>query len=365
MTDIFTIELLPARYGDAIWIEYGDAAAPHRILIDGGAAKSSADVIRELMRARIGDAAALDFELIVLTHIDADHITGLLRLFEDAKVALHPRDVWFNAWQHLPSDLMGAKQAERLSTAIRRRKLPWNADFGGGPVRLPGTLKDPNPDSLPDIELPGGMHLTLLSPTYAGLARLRPVWQAEVDAAGLTPGGEPAQQGAADLLGGPRVPLRPDEDAKEPFKADPTAPNGSSIAFLAEYDGRSALLTGDAHAPVLETSIATLIRNRGHDRLPVDAVKLAHHGSKYNLSPALLALLDCRRFLVSTDGTSSSRHPDPVGLARIVTTVPGAQLEFNYASEYTTPWSKPALKRRYGYETVYPGAGEEWLTVRL
>jgi beta-lactamase superfamily II metal-dependent hydrolase len=81
-------------------------------------------------------------------------------------------------------------------------------------------------------------------------------------------------------------------DPKERFKPDTTEANGSSIAFLAEYDGRSALFTGDAHAPVLETSIRTLLRNRGRDKLTVGAFKLPHHGSKYNVSPALLGLLD-------------------------------------------------------------------------
>ena len=80
--DIFTLELLPARFGDAIWVEYGDPQSPHRMLIDGGARPTTCATIVELMNARIG-AADPDFELIVLTHIDGDHITGLLNLFED------------------------------------------------------------------------------------------------------------------------------------------------------------------------------------------------------------------------------------------------------------------------------------------
>jgi len=30
------IEMLPARNGDALWIEYGDAESPRRIIVDGG-----------------------------------------------------------------------------------------------------------------------------------------------------------------------------------------------------------------------------------------------------------------------------------------------------------------------------------------
>ena len=227
--DIFTLELLPARFGDAIWVEYGDPQSPHRMLIDGGARSATCATIVELMNARIG-AADPDFELIVLTHIDADHITGLLNLFEDRTVALRPRDVWFNGWEHLPSDLMGSKQAERLSMAIHKRHLSWNNDFGGKAVRLVGTLAQPNPDVLPEITLPGGMVLTLLSPTYEGLAKLRPVWKDELDKAHLVPGSAAQLVGEADRLGGARGPLQPDEDAKERFKSDTSEANGSSIA---------------------------------------------------------------------------------------------------------------------------------------
>jgi hypothetical protein len=364
MTDIFTVELLPARFGDAIWVEYGNPHSPHRILIDGGARSTTCATIVELMNGRIATADP-DFELIVLTHIDGDHITGLLRLLEDRAIALRPHDVWFNGWDHLPSDLMGSKQAERLSRAIHKRRLPWNKEFGGKAVRLTGTLAQPNPDVLPEITLPGGMVLTLLSPTYEGLAKLRPVWKKELDKAHLTPGSAAEPVGEADRLGGVRRPLEPDKDAKERFQSDTSEANGSSIAFLAEYEGRSALLTGDAHAPVLEASIRTILRNRGQDKLRVGAFKLPHHGSKYNLSPSLLGLVDTRRFLISTDGTSKSRHPDPVALARIVTTVPGAHLEFNYATDYSKPWDNARIKRKYGHTVVFPGHSETWLTVRL
>lgn len=56
-------------------------------------------------------------------------------------------------------------------------------------------------------------------------------------------------------------------------------------------------------------------------------VKLPHHGSKLNLS---LNLLDCDRYLFSTDGTWAARHPNPVAVARLVTSRTGVQLEFKF-----------------------------------
>lgn len=365
MNSIFTIELLPARHGDAIWIEYGDSQAPHRILIDGGAQNSTSDIIAGLISDRIEPTSKHDFELVVLTHIDADHITGLLRLFDDDSVSLRPRDVWFNGWDQLPDDLLGAKQAERLSAAIERRDLPWNSDFDGKAVRLPGTLQKPDLDHLPVIELPGGMLITLLSPTYASLAALKPEWKAEVEKAGLVPGRPPKPPDRDDLLGADPMRLKPADLATERFEADDSVANAASIAFLAEFDGRSALLTGDASDDVLRAGIGALLRSRDQDILEVGAFKLPHHGSKYNLSLDLLRLVKTRRYLFSTDGSSRSRHPNPVAVARIVTSCPGASLEFNYSSAANQPWNDDSLMSAFGYDVVFPGPGERWLTVRL
>ena len=361
---VFRVELLPARHGDAIWVEYGDPAKPHRMLIDGGATRAGRDTIVELMRERIPPGADVDFDLIVLSHIDADHLTGLLALFEDDAVALRPSDVWFNGWDHMPDDRLGAKQAERLTAAIRRRGLPWNAAFQGAAVSLGGGPGE-TPSLVPPIRLDGGLVLTLLSPTYDKLAELKPVWRDEVELAGLTPGARVVPPPQDDRLGDKPLPSDLGELARERVQGDASEANGASIAFLAEYGGHGILLTGDAHADVLASSIRLLLAQRGASRLRVDAVKVPHHGSKYNLTPELLGLLDCRRFLFSTDGTSRSRHPDPVAVARIVTAVPDAVLEFNYRTETTSRWTNARLQRRHGYTVRYPGQGEEWLTVGL
>ena len=90
MTDtVFSIEMFPAQQGDALWIEYGPRAKPHRILIDGGTPPTI-----EPLRTRIKALAKTDrhFDLIGVTHIDTDHIGGMLRLISDRQPgALHGR----------------------------------------------------------------------------------------------------------------------------------------------------------------------------------------------------------------------------------------------------------------------------------
>jgi hypothetical protein len=155
--------------------------------------------------------------------------------------------------------------------------------------------------------------------------------------------------------------------AAAPVRKDPSVANGSSIAFLAEFDGRSLLLTGDAHAGVLANSLARLARARGlgDARLAVDAVKLSHHGSMHGTTTALLERIACRRWLVSTNG-KIFYHPDREAIARVV--LHGGErptLCFNYRSEFNALWEERSLRTRYRYEAVYPDSEGAGLRVRL
>jgi beta-lactamase superfamily II metal-dependent hydrolase len=138
--------------------------------------------------------------------------------------------------------------------------------------------------------------------------------------------------------------------------------NGASIAFLAEFDGRSVLFAGDAHAEVLVDSIRRL---QDRKKLPVGAVKLAHHGSRNNVSQALLSKLDTRTFLISTNGASHF-HPDREAIARVVAgkwrggarRKPTVRLLFNYESDFTNIWNNSDLMDKYAYEVYYPKAAD-------
>ena len=152
-------------------------------------------------------------------------------------------------------------------------------------------------------------------------------------------------------------------DAK--FKADTGAPNGSSIAFLAEFEGKAALLAADAHPTVLVQSVRKLLRERRSEKLRIDALKLPHHGSGKNLNVDLLKLLDCPRYLVSSDG-STFHHPDREAIARVIK-YGGSErtLYFNYRSEFNDVWARKDLQAKYGYAAVYPKPEQEGLQVVL
>jgi glyoxylase-like metal-dependent hydrolase (beta-lactamase superfamily II) len=76
-TPCFRIDMQPAREGDCLWVEYGDPARPRRILIDGGRRSAYTELKKRFADLPRGQR---EFELLILSHMDADHIEGLLEL---------------------------------------------------------------------------------------------------------------------------------------------------------------------------------------------------------------------------------------------------------------------------------------------
>jgi beta-lactamase superfamily II metal-dependent hydrolase len=340
--------MLPAEDGDCLWVEYGDEDAPHRILIDGGRLatwQSLTDRIQAIEGER-------KFELFVISHYDNDHIDTAVKLLNSTRsLNLKIDEVWFNEWQHLPSDELGAPEAEYAGAMIEREGLALNRHFQGKAVVLDEKVP------LQPIHLPGGMRITLLSPRPRELARLRKVWASVI----AKPGDREAalqelqtKRKYADELGAPLPNVQ--TLAEESTNIDNSVPNGSSIAFLAEFEGKSCLFGADAHPTVLAESLGRLAQ--GRTKVAVNAYKVSHHGSKYNTTKALLDVLSCRKYLVSSSGKLHG-HPDEQAIARILCYGGhDPQLYFNYDSPQTRLWASRRLQNKYRYQTYLPPAGQ-------
>lgn len=347
---MLAIEMLPALYGDCLWIEYGDP--PRHVLVDCGL-KAGYRAVAERLRER----PDLSFELFVMTHIDADHIQGgidLLRDFEPGRFG----DVWFNGWKHLPreDDALGVLQAEKFSALLAGRGFPWNRMWDEKAVAVPDEGR------LPEVVLPGGMKLTLLSPTRERLADLRRVWDEELKRLELEPVLEDRLDVQPDALGPSRIDV--EALAEKPYKPDQGEANGSSIALLAEYEGKSILLSGDAFAPLLETTVSRLLRQRNQERLRLDALKVSHHGGRGNTSPGLLRLVRSEHFLLSTNG-SRYHHPHQETIARVLKSQRDVRLHFNYRSDENEVWDDRDLQDDWRYEALYPREGTEGYKLTL
>lgn len=369
--------------GDSLWVEYGDPAKPHRFLIDGGLVGTVDRIEEKIHEVADNEGGKCELELLVLSHIDADHIEGLIKLLGTKDLPLEIGDVWFNGWHHLPDPaadtedkFLNATQGEFLAALMRERDLPWNKAFGGDTIFVPNA----DHHSLPHHTLPGGMKLVIVSPTFNELKRLSKKWEDELEEADLL---HATHEELMEALRR-RTSLAPDDgflsdeeiDVEELVtrrqRKDSSAANGSSIAFVASFEDKRCLFAGDAYWNVLEKTATRLANEENLDRLKLNAFKIPHHGSRNNVSDSLLKTLDCHRFLISTNG-ARFKHPDTEAIARIVggsqrphpKADDSVQLLFNYRTSFNERWDVGELRETWNFEPIFPKDGEEGLRVRL
>lgn len=366
MSSFFRIEMLPARHGDALWIEYGTPARTRRILIDGGPLTAYADLSARLQQVPPGDQGV---ELVVISHVDTDHIEGLIRLLAEPEAdwPIAPQEIWFNGWRHIEeAHTLGGREGEFLSALIHRRaNAIWNTSFDGDAV-CTGKLEDEA------VDLAGGMRLTLVSPDPEALARLRDDWKDSVHNWEIEPGD---LDGAWDQLvetnkfhPDAELTLGPGDLTARLLGLlkgrDSSTANGSSIAFIAEFDGKSCLFLADAHAKVVCDSLRRL-GYTSDEPLRVDAMKMSHHGSKNNITRELLELVDTRNYLFSTNG-DKFRHPDEPAIEAVIQ---GSRrrptLWFNYLSDFNRGWKERAEKPGAGFDVRFPRQGKRGIVVEL
>ncbi len=350
----FKLTLHQASEGDALVLAWG---AHHAVIDLGRTADYTA--LRPWLVADHG------IELFVISHIDADHIEGAMQLVAEATAPFMPREVWFNGHAQLAAAKARAKvleplsvdQGNKLSAGIVRFGWPWNVAFAGGPVST-------DSQSLGQVFDVAGLRVILLSPSDKELIKLGATWTAEIEAASL---------GLADPDQAPLAPMgfeslsviEVESLGAKPFGADTTPPNGSCIAFLAEFGGKRVLLGADAFPGRIAQSL-TEMGYGPQNRLKLDLFKLCHHGSKANLSPALLQMLDCTRFAISTDGTRH-HHPNPETIARILVADPKRQKTFYFNTRQPSAevWDDPELRAKWRYDCVFPEHGAKGLEVPI
>ncbi|HEY3419640.1 MAG TPA: hypothetical protein VGK23_03725 [Methanomassiliicoccales archaeon] len=379
---MFRIEMLPAAQGDCLLISYGKPDAIHYILIDGGPYYFYADKDKKKLGKRETltkcmielSKKEVELDLMVVTHIDGDHIEALVKWMGSAPNMLPIKDFWFNGRRQLEPGWLGVQEGEFLGKLIEKYDIPWNDKFDGHAIVR-------NSEGVVEKELDGGMKLTILSPTAEELVKLHDEWDEVLEKENLDTDDPEAILERLDhnaRLKPEPIPdgwlgLDIDQLADSEFKEDNATPNGSSIAFLAEYEGKSALFTGDAHPSVLAAGIRQLLEDRNLSKLALDGFKIPHHGSKNNINSELLQLLDCRRYLISTDG-SYYHHPDQEAIARILKygtrefgndSYEKAELCFNYQKPSVSVWDDSDLKYNYNYETHFPKVPGDSLVIDL
>lgn len=351
-----------ASDGDCLLLTSRDG---RNALVDGGRSttfqKETWPALQALAKAR------KPIDLLVVSHIDSDHITGILWLMErvaEWELFDHQRRAgrnpsiaqpaiprppkierfWHNAWRAQVGELAGpiegylSQAAEGLElSAPDRERLPRasldaieavedlavsipegvellrmvendtpivrNKDFGG---KLVLRKSGAQPVAL------GTTSLTVIGPGRKDLERLREDWRKWLEKTSPPPA--PPSTGAGPLAEAEQVVTSLVEAATIIEKVNPnevTPPNRASITLLAEEDGRTCLLTGDAGEPELLDGLKAAGKlNGGPFRCNV--VKVQHHGAAANLSAEFAGNVLADHYVFCADGNHNNPEPSVI-----------------------------------------------------
>lgn len=258
-----------AGKGDCIRLRYaGKSGVIRNVIIDTG-------VIRFAPRfhsicSEISDVGE-QVDVLILTHVDDDHIGGLLGNLRQ-KRQLPIKEVWMNHGSMIANYVdLSVKQNDEVYTRLTQSNIPVKSAVKGDRYELDGAsfhVLWPTKDTL--------THL------FGGLDN--------------TPLGKLSDYGFSieELM---EMPIN---------HKDTSLSNHASIVFEFEYDKVRCLFTGDAWSE----DILDNLENGNYD-----LVKLPHHGSVRNLSEEWCNKIQCKNFMICTDGIM---HPDKQTIAKLL-----------------------------------------------
>ncbi len=366
------LHVVQACQGDCSILEYGTAAKPRFILIDGGPETVYEEHLRSQLVEIRDRGGCLDVAMV--SHVDDDHIVGVLALMAElrqqrqrgAQETIGVKELWhnsfsqtlgkdvedrFKAWRsrlplrrgalsNSPVVARSISQGDELERDARALKIPLNPKFGVSRI----ICVDDAPSGLAF----GKLHLDVVGPTEKNLRALRRKWLEWLN----------AQEKR-------RPPRSPAQAAEAVRSADNSIPNLSSIMVLAECDGRTVLLTGDGRGTDLLKGLAQAKLLTPDKKLKVNVLKLPHHGSQRNITRKFLQTVTADIYVISANGMNG--NPDLNTLRWIVQAAKqdGRSIEIyvTNATDSTRELVAECDPAEYGYRLVELRPGEHSLVV--
>jgi hypothetical protein len=356
---ILSLDVRRARKGDCLILHYGTKEDPGLVLIDGGPSQVYTPQLKprlaQIRKAR--DLAADDplaVNLMMVSHIDDDHINGILELTKELITAtderkplpLKVRDLWHNSFDDIignspkellasvtasfgAAGLMGELDSEgfdahtakvlasvgqgfHLRDDARKLKLPVNKEFGGGLVMA--DKKDP-------IDFGKGLQFTVAGPMKAELLAL----QKEHDAFLKTEENKKNKAALASFT-------------------DTSVANLSSLVLLAEVDKKRILLTGDARGDKILQGLEQVKLLAPGGKMHIEILKVPHHGSDRNMETGFFERVTADHYVFSGNGEHG--NPERETLKMLLE----ARGDANYTVHLTYPVNEIDVGRKADWE---------------
>lgn len=380
---MLNIKLLPAEYGDCIVISVGEEKK-YNLLIDGGVAKT----YKKYLKLEIQQIKELGqkFNLIVCTHMDNDHIGGLVQVVKNESSDLI-KNIWYNGFFQVVSDKfysqkenkftnrdneilekiisqgtvsdaaqeVGINEGMSLGVLIEEGHIPLNA-IAGGQAICSESIKA-------KIIISKDISIIVLGPSKESIIEVEDYWKKEMvsrnymfrvsNSLKLMEAFEYQLERIMSLYAEERVKISENEDLEKYIgnlkENDESIVNRSSISFILEQGNKKYLFLGDA---VIDETLLRNIENAVGFKYRFSAIKLPHHGSRYNITHDFISRYTADEYYYLTNSKKYG-HPDIEVLAAIICYDTQFKiLVFNYPIDKAYFLDKKEWKEKYNYEVI-------------
>ncbi len=307
------IEFLQAGTGDSIWISHNKK----NIVIDGG--KTTSAIIARY------DQMAKDenIDLLVVTHIDTDHIAGIIALMDHIKIHGQTgrlKQVWFNYPKKEDDGEYSVNEGNQLSGMLCKIEgLNWCNNTS---------------ELIGKVTAIGDLRLHVLAPDHDVADEYKPKEADELGARN------------ADW----NVDLEALIDHMNDDDIDEGGPNSQSIVILLECNDKRALLPGDCTPKELYEALRAYKR-RNEQPLSLELMKLPHHGSLRNITKEIMEEVVCSEFVISTNVNKRYCFPHKETIAKLVyyrnKSEEQVNVHFNYQESVEVLGVTDAERRKY------------------
>lgn len=319
------VHFLRASNGDCFLLRQNETY----ILIDSG----TPGTYNEL-RIKLNKIKKID--LMVITHIDNDHIGGAIKLLENENDRKKIKKVFFNSGKSSEEDKRGIKVIESTD----KKSFNQGVDFERKLIELNLWNREEITNKKESLKI-DDIEIEILLPFKSNIEALNKNWDKILE--------EYEEKIEKDKLksGENKVYLDIEELIKNQEKTKTSIVNESSIVLLIKAEDKKLLFTGDTSA----YNLMKVLKKMGYSKtnpIKLDLFKVPHHGSKNNITKELIEMIDCKKYLISTNGISHG-HPDKEALAKIIDINKEKNIKFffNYASVYKEMFSN-VDKKKYG-----------------
>lgn len=320
---IFSLDVLRARKGDCFILHYGSMGDPGLAIIDGGPSQVYKPHLKprlaQIRKARgLDNDESLTVNLMMVSHIDDDHIHGILELTNELVVAndsQQPLPIKVGSfWHNTFDDIIGNKPDELLAAVT--------ASFGVASLSGEPDIEGPDPDTV-KVLASVGQGFRLRDDVRKLKLRINPEFDGKLVMATNKSSGIDLNKGLKLTVIGPMqaelVALQKDhdkflkksKDEKETEAAlasftDKAVANLSSLVVIAEVDTKRILLTGDARGDKILQGLELAKVFDNNNRFHVDILKIPHHGSDRNIDPVFFQRISANHYVFSGNGENGN-----------------------------------------------------------